>query len=173
MLEMLAYLAPRNASDLDRVVGGRLELTLDAERYQPRYRFSRLDQSATNASESAARATPDGLRLALPEFESSGIYELALSTVDGRDEPRRYAVNVVAEEGDLRLAGSRELAERLKRVSYESHEAGEFEAVTNQLASVSLSDNLLYVLIVFRVARREGADGRLGSHCWRGDADDL
>ncbi len=157
MLEMVAYLAPRNASDEVRLVGSRVSLTLDPARFQPRYRFSRHDQSGREASESAARATADGLRLELHELEIAGIYDLRLATADGRDELRRFAANVVAEEGDLRLVGSRELAERLKSVSYESHEAGQFEAVANQLASFSLSEDLLYLLLALLVVEQIAA----------------
>jgi len=155
MLEMHAFLARRPAEDVPSLVGAPMEFRLDASQYDSQVRFSTPDEDALPTVAVDAVPAPDGsLRVSFPFTDRSGIYEATLARKDGTKEVRRYALNVEAEEGDLRKLGSVELAERLKGVRYEYDEAAMFEYAAEGLTGYNMSEPLLYFLALLLIGEQ-------------------
>jgi len=87
--------------------------------------------------------------------DAAGVYQARLTRIDGTDEdPRLYAVNVDAEEGDLKTVSGPQLAARLKGVDYRYEQAAAFQYTTNELAGWNISQWLLYLLIVLLIGEQ-------------------
>jgi hypothetical protein len=154
MLELQAFLSRPPGEDASQLVGQPLELKLDPSQYHSRVRFTMPEQNALPISTDAV-LTPEGsLTASLPGTDQSGIYEVTLARKDETQEIRRYALNVEAEEGDLRTLAGSGLAARLEGVRYEYHEAADFESTVAELAGSTLSQPLLYLLIVLLVGEQ-------------------
>ena len=155
MLELQAYLAIRPAIDVPHLVGGPLELKLDPTRYQPQIRFvtPREDAAPTPAVE-AVVGIDQALHASLTTTDAAGAYRARLVQKDGKEETRSWAVNVEADEGNLRKLRAKELASRLEGVKYAYHPAREFQYSTDEQAGYNLSTSLLYLLILLLVAEQ-------------------
>jgi len=91
---------------------------------------------------------PDGrLAVTLEETDAAGVYEAVLKQKGGKEEIRRYAVNVQPDEGNLKTLWVPELAERLKDTDCQFHVAATFQYPAEQQAGSTLSLALLYVLV--------------------------
>jgi hypothetical protein len=112
------------------------------------------DDALPPATVKAALASDGSLHVSLPGAERSGICEVAMARKDGKQEVRRYAFNVEAEEGDLKTLAGSELAERLAGVEYEYQQAAAFEHAAEQLAGYDVSEPLLYLLALLLVGEQ-------------------
>jgi hypothetical protein len=155
MQEMQAYLAGQEIGEAGRLVGAPLRVELDPAQYQPQVRFVTPQENALPAASTDAVPTAAGqLAASLPEAEVAGIYEAQLLKSDGGRETRRYAVNVDASEGDLRVLSSAQLDHHLSGVHYAYAQAGNYRVAENAIAGINLSQNLLYALIVLLIAEQ-------------------
>jgi hypothetical protein len=147
LLELQSYLAGQGGHDQSRLVGTPIKLDLDAARYEPRVRLLAPGLGETSAVTVDAAAAGQGLSATLPQTETSGIYEIQLSTTDNMEESRLFAFNVDADEGDLATVDREHLAATLPNVRYEYRTAADFQVTTHELAGSNLSDWLLYLLV--------------------------
>ena len=153
--ELQAYLAAQAVGEVGRLVGTPLRVDLDPVQYQPQVRFVTPQENAPPAASTDAVPTAFGrLAASLPETPWAGVYEAQLFKSDGGRETRRYAVNVDAAEGDLRVMSPAQLDTRLAGVHYAYTQAGNYRAAENAIAGINLGQNLLYALIVLLLAEQ-------------------
>jgi len=67
---------------------------------------------------------------------------------DGSEEVHRYAFNVEAEEGDLRISSGSHLAAKLQGVSYRYWAASAFQEAKDESAGYNLSQFFLVLMIM-------------------------
>jgi hypothetical protein len=155
MLQLQAYLTTRPATEVPRLVGEPLELKLDPALYEPQIRFvtPKEDVSPT-ATVEAEQTTGGPLTAVLANTDSSGIYQAKLVRKDGKEEVRSWAVNVDADEGDLRTLTYPELATRLEGVKHEYQLASAYQYSSEQQAGYNLGTALLYLVVLLLVAEQ-------------------
>ncbi len=154
LLEMQSYLGNANRGMDERLVGEPLELMLDPASYRPRIRVTTPSQSTAAPETVEATVVDDGLNAVYRDTMAAGIYTAELETKDGQSELRRYAFNVVSEEGNLAALDGQQLASRLEGVEYAFHHASEFEFTVSDSAGFQLSDALLYLLVAMLVGEQ-------------------
>jgi hypothetical protein len=155
MLQLQAFLSRKPAEETSKLVGTPLELKLEPSQYQSRVRFLTPGQDALPTAAVDAVPTPDGsLTVSLPGTDSSGVYDALLKRKDGTQEVRRYALNVEAQDGDLKTLTGPQLAARLGGVAYEYEQAAMFEYAAEELAGYNFSMPLLYLLILLLVGEQ-------------------
>jgi hypothetical protein len=168
MVDLQAYLSQRSVTDVSRRVGSRLELELDQEEYDKQVHFTAPDDALTKPAPEAGASSAAGtgniyeatptkqgtLAVSFAQTDLSGIYEAKLTRNDGTDEIRSYALNVDAEEGNLKALSGAQLAERLNDVDYEYEQAGVFQYTLTELAGYDVSEWLLYLLIVMLIGEQ-------------------
>lgn len=155
MQDMQAYLSRRSAADVSRRVGSKLELELDADKYQREVRFVTPDEDAAPTGTVNAVPAADGsLAVSLAETDISGMYQARLARSDGNAEVRHYAFNVEAEEGDLEALAGPQLATRLEGVKYLYKQASAFQYSVSQLAGYNVSEWLLYLLVLLLIGEQ-------------------
>lgn len=147
MLELQGYLASARGSEPPRRVGTPLVLQLDPAVYQPAVRYVLPDRDGQRVVRGDAVHRDGSLVASLPSTERSGFYEVELATLDGGVETRRFAFNVVPEEGNLAIVSSAHLAESLDGISYEYHRADAAQIGSTELAGFDLSQSLLFLLV--------------------------
>lgn len=155
MLELQAFLGGQGKNDPSRLVGSPVQLTLDPSTYGPQVRFSSPDENKLpTVTVDAAPGAGGSLAVSLPGTDRSGYYTARLARSDGTSEDRLFALNVDAEEGDLRTLDGSELAARLQGVHYEYEQAAGFQASTGELAGYNLAEPLLYLLVLLLVGEQ-------------------
>jgi len=155
MLKLHSYLAAQTAGESGHVVGSPLELALDPARYEPEVRFATpLEDTAPTATTEAILGARGQWVAALAGTDASGFYQARLARKDGQEELRQWAVNVEADEGDLRSLGGPDLAQRLKDVPHKLSSAAAFQYASEERTGADLSLPLLYVLILLFVAEQ-------------------
>ncbi len=154
LLEMQSYLGNANHGSHERLVGEPLELMLDPATYRSRVRITAPSRSTTAPVTVEATVVDGGLHAVYPETMSAGIYTAELETKDGRTELKRFAVNVVSEEGNLAALDGQQLASRLDGIDYAFRRASEFELTVSDSAGFQLSDALLYLLVALLIGEQ-------------------
>lgn len=182
MLELQSYLSAPKYPDASRLVGVPLAVPVDTALFTPQVRFmmprqlggatltvdatspaSTQNDKDTNASDAKAPSKApakapepaNAERVAvLNETDASGIYEARLVKLDGSEVTERFALNVAAEEGDLRKMSAEALAGELQGIRYEYYDAQDINYDPQQLAGFNLGESLLYLLIVVLLAEQ-------------------
>jgi hypothetical protein len=153
MLELQAYLTARPAAETPRLVGQPLELKLDPAQYEPQVRFTTPKEDVAPTSTLEAERRADGqLAAILANTDASGIYRARLARKDGKEEIRSLAVNVEADEGDLRTLAYPDLAARLEGVPHEYQLASAYEYSSEQQGRYYLGTALLSLVVVLLTA---------------------
>ncbi len=152
--ELQAYLASVRPVQIAREVDTPLDVKLDPARYQPQVRF--LPPGESQLGGLAVDATPieGGLSVSFPDTDTGGIYRLALNTTDGKAETRLFAYNVPAEEGDLKLLGGEQLADRLRGVRFEYQRAEDFQFDPAAAAGFNMGQAILYFLVALLIGEQ-------------------
>jgi hypothetical protein len=154
MLELQSYLSNRPAEDVSSFVGTPLELRLDPSEYDAQVRFATPEDAVPTAAVDAVPGPGGSLTASLPVTERSGVYQAVLKRKDGEEAVRRFALNVQAEEGDLKTVTGPELAVGLKGVQYEYAQAAMFQYAADERAGYNLAEPLLYLLILVLVGEQ-------------------
>jgi hypothetical protein len=155
MLELHAYLTARPAAETPRLVGQPLELKLDAAQYEPHVCFTTPKEDVSPTSVLEAERSADGHLVAtLANTDAAGIYHARLARKDRKEETRSLAVNVDADEGDLRILAYSDLAARLEGVPHEYQLASAYEYSSEQQAGYNLGTALLYLLAFLLIAEQ-------------------
>lgn len=170
LLQLHGYFASSRVAEPERIVGSGIELQMAADKYQTAVKFmvpsllrpgSRvpIDREATKPREDAAvlevglsgLGTAEGGRV---ETEAAGVYEAWLLRNDATLDPRRYALNVQPEEGDLAMVTAEQLKTKLGNLEFVYNTAGDFEATTGSPLGSNWSEILLLVLILLLLAEQ-------------------
>jgi hypothetical protein len=154
MHELQSYLSATRHPDAVRLVGTPLVVPLDVSRFLPQVRFV-MPAALGGASLSVdATAGEGGHAATLADTDQGGVYQAQLTSTDGSQTVERFAVNVAADEGDLKQLGPGQLAGRLAGVRYEFHQAGDINYNPQQLAGLNLGQSLLFALIAILLAEQ-------------------
>lgn len=155
MQDLEAYLSRRSTADVSRQVGSKLELELDRQQYQRQVRFVTPGEDPNAKITTDANPTKKGtLAVSLTATDRSGIYQAELTRKDGNTEVRPFALNVDAEEGNLKALAGPQLATRLEGVKYQYNQAAAFQYTMGELAGYNVSDWLLYLLLVLLIGEQ-------------------
>ncbi len=142
LLQLHAFLAAPRGDVATRLVGSPIELQLSAAQFRPNVEFLTPSSDPNRfvpIEKTAEKAQPDSPILDFwlgrsaessgrnGETDRSGIYVADAVTLEGQSEPRRFALNVDATEGNLVLLNSRELTEILEPVRVQLHDANEMD----------------------------------------------
>jgi hypothetical protein len=170
MLELQSYLSAPRHPDNGRPVGAPLEVPVDVAKVLPQVRFVMPQAAGGGTLAVDATSFAKGHAAVLADTGIAGIYRAELTETTGGAIERRFALNVAAEEGDLKRLNGTQLAGRLEGVRYKYHEARDINYGPQQLAGFNLSTGLLWLLIAvlageqvlayacsYHPSRREGA----------------
>ncbi len=157
LLRLQSYLASANRLDDPRTVGEQLALSLEAADYRGDVSFVipgekestrlRVDRRALAAEGNAGTLLARLGTPAMPETDRPGIYEAWPVTNKGELKPRRYAFNVVAEEGNLKRMAVSELLTKLEPVKVEYSVFDKLEQGSIDAGGQSLSHWLMLALL--------------------------
>ena len=168
MLQLAAYLSAARQIDPSRQVGAPLEVQFERGKYLPQVKFMTPVEGAAAVFPVEATAEGPDLKTAIapnPDARSpnpaaqplvaalpvetawSGVYSAQLTTPEGREETRRFAYNVMPDEGDLKTVDGPQLETRLGGVKYRFHRAADAFFGADDVQRAGLSRLILYVLI--------------------------
>lgn len=162
ILKMHAHLASPQRTDDPRLVGAPLDLSVEAARYQPEVSFVTpgpqhverivIGRALPMASSESGRtqvalgrATNAGARSG--ETDRSGVYEAWLQNTKGETEVRRWALNVLPEEGDLSVVDTTELLAKLEPVRVRFQRAEDFQQSDAASPGYNVSQWLMFALV--------------------------
>jgi hypothetical protein len=138
-----------------RQVGTPLTLELDPAAYRAQVRLLTPQSGALVMPSIDATRQPNGkLSATFADTDWAGLYEAQLRRTDGTPEVRRFALNVDADEGDLRTMTGAQLAARLEGLRFQYEQAADFHYSGRELAGIDLSPALLYALVVLLLAEQ-------------------
>jgi hypothetical protein len=130
-------------------------IPLDPEQYEPQVRFQVPDDDTTRAVQVDAVPQASGVPIAvLNDTGTSGIYAAELRRRDRTLQRRFCAYNVVAAEGNLKLADDDLLAAQLDGVPFSLHHAANLQDEADAQQGFNLSSGLLLLVIALLVAEQ-------------------
>ncbi|HEX4128566.1 MAG TPA: BatA domain-containing protein [Pirellulales bacterium] len=154
LLQMQAWLGAASVQQVSLPVGSPLVVKLDPTRYDARAQFTPPADSGLPPTALDLTAGPEGLEARYTDTGFAGIYEAQLTETNGRNEARRWALNVDPEEGNLATLDATQLAARLPKLHYTFHDAARFVSAPRDAAGSNLSDLLLYALVALLVGEQ-------------------
>jgi hypothetical protein len=155
MLQMVAYLSAARQTDPSRQVGGPLEVSFDRAKYLPSVRFTTPAQGSAGVYPVAATPVGDHYTATLPGGATlGGIYGAQLSLPNNINETRKFAYNVLPEEGNLKMIDGPELQTRLQDVPYHFHRAADAFFDAQDFDRANLSRFVLYALIAMLIGEQ-------------------
>jgi hypothetical protein len=156
-LKTQSYLAREPASDSERLVGEGVGIELEAAKYRPQVKLLSPGPRGGGkvVEELTAAAAADGKTLVAQgdATQRSGVYELWPTTLEGTVLPRRLAVNVDPQEGDLALVDAAELLGKLAPVKATFGHYDD-DVATSDGATSHFSLMLLGLLVLFLLAEQ-------------------
>ena len=168
MLETVQYLARRDLNPMNYATGDRLEVRIDADRFEPRGAFKPPDypdQPTVAATVDDVSGDVDApLVLIGPTAERVGVYELELAPREGVATTAPLSVNLPRRESQLAAATAGELAAAIGDLPHEYVSAdGSFAAMSDE-SKHELWPALLGALLFVLMAEQACAwwFGRLG-----------
>lgn len=151
--ELMGYLTATKVSEPDCEVGHPIELSVDESRYATTMRF-RLPTPPNHGGRPSQEILVEGkvvdekITARLDDVAVSGLYQVELTSVDGKQEMRSIAVNVPRLEGDLEILDRAEIQRQLAPARFEFHYADQLRVEEHKTAGFAMSSALLAVLIV-------------------------
>jgi hypothetical protein len=162
LLKTQAYLASPSRFDDPRLVGTPLDVKLSAEEFRRELVFTypgakEGERSGSEQTASALADDPQSLVSSLGrsgrdrtrdgQTDRPGIYEAWPVTLKGEFSPRRWALNVVADEGELATLNDTELSRVLEPVKAKVVRAEELLADEEDSRGANLSNALFALLL--------------------------
>ena len=166
-LKLQSYLAASRRAFDSRPVGTPIVVQLEVDKFRQDMQFiapgetpetrTVIERAATRAqSDSPVMAAAIGLGMVDGEVQTdrSGIYEAWPVTTSGQADVRRFALNVDPEEGDLKIAESKNLLAALDPVKAEFRPAEEFTYELAGLGGNNRSLLLMALLLALLIAEQ-------------------
>jgi hypothetical protein len=154
MLELAAWLSKRSLESVPIFVGESFSLNFDPSLFERKVRVQTLFDANERANfwvEAVLLPNADAL-VTCSRTDQSGFYEAILKEFSGNEVRRFFAVNVHSQEGETILADVSELSQLLRSVDQSLESAAGFSSATDFSGEQSLSDFLLYAVIVMLIA---------------------
>jgi uncharacterized membrane protein len=156
MLELAAWLSKRPQDAAPVFVNEPLHINFDPTLFERKIRIQTPPSSGENKENNLlldANLLSDAKALAtFSQTDQSGFYEAVLRELSGDEVRRVFAVNVNAKEGETSLADVSEISNLLRSVNQSLESAAGFSTITDFSGEQSLSDFLLYAVIVMLMA---------------------
>ncbi len=169
VLNLQSYLAAPGRSDLQLPVGGPLDLQLDVTRFFPEVGFyvpsisegrrQKIVRNAVRPKEdspvmNAAIGRADDGTSRNGQTDRRGVYEAWPVTRKNQVQVERFALNVDPREGDLAVVEPTGLAAAMLPVTFELHQAEEYQYETSRRSSSNWTNALLILLICLLLAEQ-------------------
>ena len=155
--QLQAYLAAGSYRDEDRRVATAIDVPVDPAVYAPRIAFTTPREAGSPLASVTVEARRSGEEPTSPvaslgrenmaETALAGVYLAHLARQDGAVDTRQFALNVDAQEGDLRTTPAAELATRLAGVPYRYYPAESLSADPRDQAGSNLSTWFLLIVV--------------------------
>jgi hypothetical protein len=154
MLEIAAWLSQHPSGTAPVLVGESLLINIDPTLFEQRIRIQPPsgENIGTDFELEAVLQNDTNALATFSRTDQSGFYEAVLKEISGKEIRCFFAVNVDANEGETSLADVSELSNILRSVNQSLESAAGFSAATDFAGEQSLSDLLLYVVIVMLMA---------------------
>ncbi|MDR0704970.1 MAG: hypothetical protein LBF88_08280, partial [Planctomycetaceae bacterium] len=156
MLELAAWLSKRPHDAAPVFVGEPLHVNFDPTLLERKIRIqtpaSSDENKETNLLLEAVLRDESNASATCSQTNQSGFYEAVLKELSGAEVRRVFAVNVNAKEGETSLADVSEISNLLRSVNQSLESAAGFSPITDFSGEQSLSDLLLYAVIVMLMA---------------------
>jgi hypothetical protein len=149
--ELRNYLAPP-LSEVSRLVGSQISETLSADKYDANITWKSANLEERREMKIADEA--GNYELPVPDISRSGIYELHLNTREHKPELKTYVFNVDPQEGDLALVGTEKLNSMYGGENVLVLQPGTIGGQIDDSTRSSLSELLLYGLIVLLICEQ-------------------
>lgn len=154
MLETAAWLSKHPTETNSLSVGQPIAFELDPTNYESSVSIQLPqadDSTASTATKVETRNIDDHAMISWPTTDRAGFYEATLRNHSGGGERKLFAVNVLAAEGDNRLADVSQLSRNLHNVNLSLESATGFSAPFEITGNRPWSDVLLLFLILLLV----------------------
>jgi hypothetical protein len=153
MLELAAWLSKRSDKVRSLQIGDPLEVKINPAEFEEQIRVAAPSREGESAETFAAiEAAPDKEGTSSAVFAQtylSGFYVMTLKSRTAGDQTDVRGVNVNAMEGDLRIMDVAELSDILRPIRQSLESASGFSTADSFDGEQSISDWLLYAVILF------------------------
>jgi hypothetical protein len=169
LLNMHSFLAAEARSIDERIVGTPIEMQVEADKYRPEMTFMVPDanrRARVQVERTAAKLNEDSPFLigaiglapsttqTAGETDKSGLYEAWPTNREGAYEVKRFALNVVPEEGELALVDTQVLLTKLDSVKPVFRHAEELEYELAEQDGFNSSMFLMCLLVALLLAEQ-------------------
>ncbi len=154
VLNMVPYLSHRFGASNALLVGEPKTISFSTPPFEPAVHFSGPagDVSAATIEATDGHHAPmvgkDQQSVTYTKTETAGFYKALLTQPSHKTEVRNFAVNVDAEEGDLRALTGPDLASRLAPLKYEFEYAANYDRKLDETQGRNLGDSFLLLLVI-------------------------
>jgi len=154
LLELTAWLSKRAEHSQSFLVGDPLTVNVNPMEYEERVRFVPPPREGETSARAVGASPPvmvDAVsgEATFTQTDHPGFYTVHLRSRSAGEQSELRAVNVSAPEGDLRQLDVTELSDILRTVRQPLESAAGFSTVSDFAARQSVSDWLLYAVILF------------------------
>jgi len=153
LLELTAWLSKRSEQLQTLLVGDPLVIKINPMEHEERVQFTIPPRAGelndTRVSIQAAQSEDGFLAATLLQTERPGFYTVHRTSRSGTEQSELKAVNVSAAEGDIRQLDITEIADMLRPVHQSLETAAGFSTAGDFGGQQSVSDWLLYAVILF------------------------
>jgi hypothetical protein len=162
MLDLQSYLAANISANQDHRVGQPLKIELDERQYAPRLGVELAGGERQTTLTAEPTDEPHQLVATLEDVDQVGFYTVHASSPAGDKSHWKLAVNVMPEEGDLRLIANEQLAAQLEGVAYDVHAASDIQLETHDFDRSNLATFVLFALAALLMVEQALANSASG-----------
>jgi len=148
LLELTAYLSKRSEQSQTFLVGDPLTVNVNPMEFEERVRFTPPPREGETSGSGVMIDAMSG-EASFTQTDRPGFYTISLRSRSAGEQSELRAVNVSAPEGDIRQLDVTEISDMLRTVRQPLESAAGFSAVSDFAGRQSISDWLLYAVIVF------------------------
>jgi hypothetical protein len=148
MLNVVPYLSTRFGISESLRVGDPKQVRFGNPPFDPAVRFFGPSGDPTAETINGEPAGDNRRSATFTKTETAGFYRAVLSQPSHKTETRNFAVNVDADEGDLRALDEAQLAARLAPLKYDFQLAAKFDSRIDETEGRNLGDLFLLILLI-------------------------
>jgi len=169
LLELTAWLSKRSDQSQTILVGDSLTVKINPAEFEERIRFvsptREVEPVSTGTIVEAVPVEDGSWGAVFSRTDHPGFYEVRLESRSAGEQTELKAVNVNAQEGDIRQLDVTEISDMLQTVHQPLESAAGFSTASDFGGKQSVSDWLLYAVILFLLGETFLAGRILPSNC--------